>query len=256
MRWGGITFARLTRASTTRRDLELNVKHRAYICLLAICVVLAPSAHAGTQSLDAVQAAAEAFVRAQLPVGNAKHYVTAAPLDSRLRLQACDAPLEAFSPHANNVIPRATIGVRCPAAAPWTLYVPVSIETEVSVLVLRRALARRARVTLADVEPQVRRMPGSAAQFISDVASLQGHRLRRALPAGSALTVDALAPDILVRRGQQVTLIAEAGGVEIRAQGQALTEGGAQDRVRVQNVTSLKVVEGVVETDSVVRVGL
>ena len=36
------------------------------------------------------------------------------------------------------------------------------VEVEVSVLVLRRPLARRARVEFADVEPQVRRLPGSA----------------------------------------------------------------------------------------------
>jgi flagella basal body P-ring formation protein FlgA len=65
-----------------------------------------------------------------------------------------------------------------------------------------------------------------------------------------------LVPDLLVRRGQQVTLIAANDSVQIRAQGQALTEGGAADRVRVQNVNSLKVVEGVVESDGVVRVGL
>mgnify|MGYP006202654589 CR=1 FL=1 len=65
-----------------------------------------------------------------------------------------------------------------------------------------------------------------------------------------------LQPDVLVRRGQQVTLIAANGGVQIRAQGQALTEGAADERVRVQNVSSLKVVEGVVESDGVVRVGL
>jgi flagella basal body P-ring formation protein FlgA len=224
--------------------------------ILAFSVALAPCVYASTQPLDTIQAAAEAFVHSHLPRGSAKHFVTAAELDPRLRLHSCDAPLEAFAPHTNHFSARATIGVRCTAASPWTLYVPVTIETEVSVLVLRRALARRARVALADVEPQVRRLPGTAAHFISDIASLQGHRLRRALPAGSALTAEALAPDILVRRGQQVTLIAEAGGVEIRARGQALTEGSAHDRVRVQNVTSLKVVEGVVESDSLVRVGL
>ena len=58
-----------------------------------------------------------------------------------------------------------------------------------------------------------------------------------------------------MRRGQQVTLIAANGSVQIRAQGQALTEGAAYDRVRVQNVSSLKVVEGVVESDGNVRVG-
>ena len=132
---------------------------------------------------------------------------------------------------------------------------PVSVEVEIPVLVLRRALARRARVAIIDVEPETRRMPGTAATFLQDTASLQGHRLKRSLPAGTALTVDMLVPDVVVRRGQQVTLIAATGPVEIRAQGHALTEGGVADRVRVQNMSSLKVVEGVVESDSVVRVG-
>jgi len=99
-------------------------------------------------------------------------------------------------------------------------------------------------------------VPGNAATFLLDTNSLQGHRLKRSLPAGTALTVDMLVPDVIVRRGQQVTLIAATGPVEIRAQGQALTEGALDDRVRVQNLSSLKVVEGVVESDSVVRVGL
>lgn len=251
----GIALALLLSASTKRHGLHLVVNRLTPLSIFVLCFVLAPRVYANTQPLNTIQAAAEAYVRAHLPGGSAKHFVTASDLDPRLRLQACETPLEAFAPHTNTFAARSTIGVRCSAPAPWTLYVPVTIETEVSVLVLRRALARRAPVTLADVEPQVRRLPGTAANFISDTASLQGHRLRRALPAGSALTADALAPDILVRRGQQVTLIAQAGGVEIRARGQALTEGGAHDRVRVQNVSSLKVVEGIVESESVVRVG-
>jgi flagellar basal body P-ring formation protein FlgA len=250
----GITLALLIPTSMTRR-LAAIVKRFAPALLICMCVLFAGTASANIQALDTIQQAAEQFVRSHLPDAKAKHYVSAASLDSRLRLKQCDVPLEAFS-NTSDIAARVTVGVRCTAAAPWTIYVPVTIEVEVPVLVLRRALARRARVMLTDVEPQVRRLPGSAANFITDIASLQGHRLKRALPAGTAITVDALTPDILVRRGQQVTLIAAVGGIEIRAQGNALTEGGAQDRVRVQNVTSLKVVEGVVESDSVVRVGL
>jgi flagella basal body P-ring formation protein FlgA len=219
-------------------------------------LLFAGSALSATQPLDSIQAAAEHYALTRLPDGNAKHYVTATPLDPRLRLDACTAPLEAFSQNVAPDSSRMTIGVRCSAGNTWTLYVPVSIEVEAAVLVLRRPLSRRARVEPTDVEPQVRRLPGSATTFISDAAMLQGHRLKRALPAGTALSVDVLVPDLLVRRGQQVTLIAANGAVEIRAQGQALTEGGVADRVRVQNVTSLKVVEGVVESANVVRVGL
>jgi flagella basal body P-ring formation protein FlgA len=201
-----------------------------------------------------VQAAAEHFISEGL-TDSAKHYVTAARLDSRLRLQACEKPLETFAPNSVSNTGKVTVGVRCTGSTEWTLFVPVSVEVEVPVLVLRRALPRRAPVEAMDVEPQIRRLPGSAANFITDVASLRGHRLKRALPAGAPLTIDALAPDVLVRRGQQVTLLASIGSVEIRAQGQALSEGGVYDRVRVQNVTSLKVVEGVVESASTVRVG-
>jgi flagella basal body P-ring formation protein FlgA len=223
--------------------------------LLMICALFAASAFAATQPIEEVQAAAEAFVRTHLPPSQAKQFVSAAKLDPRLRVAQCEEPLQAFEQSATTLGERVTVGVRCAAATSWTLYVPVSVEVEIPVLVLRRALARRARVAIIDVEPETRRMPGSAAVFIQDAASLQGHRLKRSLPAGTALTVDMLVPDVVVRRGQQVTLIAASGPVEIRAQGHALTEGGVDDRVRVQNISSLKVVEGVVESDSVVRVG-
>jgi len=45
-----------------------------------------------------------------------------------------------------------------------------------------------------------------------------------------------------------------AGGIEVRAPGRALADAAASQRLRVQNLASLKIVEGVAETDSVVRV--
>jgi flagella basal body P-ring formation protein FlgA len=222
--------------------------------VLIASALFATATLATTQSIDAVQSAAEEFVRSRLPASHAKQFVTAAKLDPRLRVESCDQPLQTFEQSATTLGERVTVGIRCAAANTWTLYVPVSVEVEIPVLVLRRALARRARVAVIDVEPQTRRVPGNAASFLLDTASLQGHRLKRSLPAGTALTVDMLVPDVVVRRGQQVTLIAATGPVEIRAQGHALTEGGVADRVRVQNISSLKVVEGVVESDSVVRV--
>jgi flagella basal body P-ring formation protein FlgA len=148
------------------------------------------------------------------------------------------------------------VGVRCTSNSQWTLYVPVTVEIEAQVLVLRRGLARRAPVLAEDVELQTRRLPGTLTRFVNDAVLLQGHRLKRALPAGTPITIDVLAPEVLIRRGQKVTLVAANAGIEIRAEGLALTEGGAADRVRVQNANSLKIVEGVVENAATVRVEL
>ena len=46
-----------------------------------------------------------------------------------------------------------------------------------------------------------------------------------------------------------MTLAANAGGIEVRAPGRALADAGALQRVRVQNLNSLKVVEGIAESD-------
>jgi flagella basal body P-ring formation protein FlgA len=223
--------------------------------LLALSA-LAPAYAQSIQPLEAIQTAAESFVRAQLPATRGKYYVSATSLDARLRLANCSDALDVFVANNGVVQTRTTVGVRCSSNGGWTVYVPVAVETEAPVLVLRRALARRARIEALDVELQTRRLPGIASNFVNDVTAVQGRRLRRALPAGSPLTTDALDKDVLVQRGQRVTLIASASGVEIRAQGQALTEGAAHDRIRVQNVNSLKVVEGVVENAGTVRVDL
>jgi flagella basal body P-ring formation protein FlgA len=210
------------------------------------------AANYSLQSLEQIRHAAESHVRALLPPANGKYFVTAGRLDSRLRLASCSSPLEAFV--NGSVQTRTTVGVRCNGTGTWTIYVPVTVEMEAQVLVLRRALARRAPIDASDVELQTRRLPGIATNFVNDLNALEGRRLRRALAAGTPLTVDALDRAVLVQRGQQVTVVAAAGGIEIRAQGKALSDGGEQDRIRVQNVNSLKVVEGVIENSGVVRV--
>ncbi|WP_168160027.1 flagellar basal body P-ring formation chaperone FlgA [Steroidobacter denitrificans] len=207
------------------------------------------------QSLDEIRQAAADFVRTRLPADAARHHVEAARLDPRLQLQACAVPLETFAANAQ-LGARTTVGVRCARPAAWTLYVSVGVEAEMTVLVLRHALPRQAAIGPQDVEPQTRRLAGSAMTFVHELTALQGQRLKRAAPAGTVLTAELLTPDILVRRGQQVTLIAAGGSVEIRARGQALSEGGASDRVRVQNLSSRKIVEGVVQSDGIVRVDL
>jgi flagellar basal body P-ring formation protein FlgA len=208
-----------------------------------------------TQSLESIQSAAEKSVTALLPQIKGRYFVTASRLDPRLRLAQCAAPLDAAPSNGTLTSARTTIGVRCSAPA-WAIFVPVTVEIEAPILVLRRALPRRSPVDAADVELQTRRLSGVEAGFISDTGNLKGRRLRRALPAGSPLTADVLAPDVLVRRGQHVTLLASNGPFEIRAQGQALSDGSEKERIRVQNVNSRKIVEGVVENSSTVRVDL
>lgn len=205
------------------------------------------------QSLDAVRAAAERALREEVKQIPGVE-LSAAALDTRLRLPACATPLAAQATAPRDTQTRALVRVACASGNPWSLNVPVTIRRELTVYVLRRSLARGEALLAADVAPQKRVVPGLASSFISRIEDLGGRLARRPLPEGTALTVDALSAALLIHRGQDVTLAANAGGIEVRAPGRALADASARQRLRVQNLASLKVVEGIAESHGVVRV--
>lgn len=232
---------------------------RTAMCIAACAASSMSTATQAAHSLDSIRRAAETFVSEQALQANAKSttklIATAGALDARLQLAECAAPLLVALPAGARIQARTLVSVSCPAGVQWKVFVPVALESELPVLVTRLAGARNMSMDASHVETRRQRMPGMGSTYISDVRELQGRHLKRSVPAGTALTADMLAADILVKRGQQVTLLTAIAGVEIRASGKALTEGGLRDRVRVQNTSSFKVIEGTVEAADIVRVG-
>jgi flagella basal body P-ring formation protein FlgA len=205
------------------------------------------------QPLESIRGAAERALRAELPEIPGVE-LRAAALDSRLRLPACGSRLEAHATAPRGAQSRSLVRVACATGGTWSVNVPVEIRRELAVFVLRRAIARGDTVLAADVATQKRVVPGLAAPFITRLEDLNGRQTRRALTEGTALTADALLPALLIHRGQSVTLASGTGGIEVRAPGRALADASANQRLRVQNLDSLKVVEGVAESTGVVRV--
>jgi flagella basal body P-ring formation protein FlgA len=207
------------------------------------------------QPLESVRHAATHYLAMQAGAQGAHSTFDAGALDPRLRLAPCPTALEAFAqPTANTTAARITVGVRCNAGARWTVYVPVTVSSDMKVLVLRQSVQRGAHITGDDVVLEERHMAGLASQAVSSLDALAGRHLRASLAGGTALSVDMLVSDSMIKRGQQVTLIASVGGIEVRATGEALSEVGATGRVRVQNLSSMRIVEGVAESGDRVRV--
>ena len=49
-----------------------------------------------------------------------------------------------------------------------------------------------------------------------------------------------------LRRGDNVALVSRRGGVEVRVAGKALADAGENERVTVENLSSRRVVQGIV----------
>jgi flagella basal body P-ring formation protein FlgA len=225
------------------------------LCLTGWCTAVANAQTAGTQDLQVIRAIVRSFVLSQIgPLPDAaKVFIDPGTLDARLRLPACAAP-QGFLPPGAKPAARFTVGIRCDQPA-WSVYIPTNIESELSILVLKQAASRGASIDASDVDSQIRRVPGFATLYLTDPASLTGRHLKQATPPGTALTSELLVQDSLIRRGQRVTLLASTGGFEVRATGEAVSDAGPTGRVRVQNLNSLKIVEGQAISADTVRVG-
>jgi flagella basal body P-ring formation protein FlgA len=119
-----------------------------------------------------------------------------------------------------------------------------------------KARSREAHIASSDLEKQRRRVPGFGAAYITNVELLRDQHLKRSIPAGAVLASDMFTRDLVVKRGQRVLLVFDNGTLTIQAQGLAMADGGTSDRIRVQNLSSLKVVEGTIESGNLVRVGM
>jgi flagella basal body P-ring formation protein FlgA len=228
--------------------------------MIAVLVASLPCVGAGpvgaVESIATIEAAAHSYVRSLLPPGDTQTQISVLPLDRRLRLAQCGSALTARLPVGTNLAARATVGVTCDGPTHWSVYVPVVVESHISVLVLRHAVARDTHLTADDVAVETRRTAGTAAAYLDAVTELPGRTVRRPLPIGTALTVDMFVADTVIHRGQEVTLVAGAGPIEIRATGRAMMDAPTGARIQVQNLSSLTVVEGIVESADVVRVAL
>jgi flagella basal body P-ring formation protein FlgA len=203
-----------------------------------------------------ISAAAQDAVRALAGPAASGLSLQAAPLDARLRIAACDRPLKGFVTGEGRLLHQTTVGVRCEGSIRWTIYTSVSVESQAAVLVARRALTRDTELSATDFQLETRRVPGASSEYVTDSTALSAQRLQRPVAAGEALLFEALAPANLIHRGQHVVLLARSGSFEVRMEGLALQDGRIADRIRVQNLSSQRVIEGIVRSESVVEAPL
>lgn len=169
-------------------------------------------------------------------------------LDPALRLPRCPGGL------SSHVASPGTVEVSCNDAAGWRLFVPVRVQRVQAVVVLARAVQAGATIGPADVQVEMRDAARLAGAPLSDPAQAIGHVLRRTLRAGSALAAGDLVAPRVVERGDTVTIVSGAGGLQVRMSGRALRAGGVDERIAVENLSSRRVVQGVIGADGAVYV--
>jgi flagella basal body P-ring formation protein FlgA len=241
------------------QPMKMNADQRRLLgAIAATALMLCRPGHAGdaAASLEAIRQAAEQAVLSHSAPAGARLSANAATLDPRLQLAPCASALRGALAGDGELHDTVTVAVRCEQPVRWTVYVRVSVNTELPVLTARHLLPRGSALSAADFEFRPRLVNGLGSRYPTGPEALAGARLRLPLNAGDVLSNDMLEQLPLIRRGQQVTLMARSGTVEIRVNATALADGRAEQRIQVQNQNSRQIVEAVVRRSDLVEVPL
>lgn len=250
---------KLTRGARRRR---IPVALRAPLtCLIgSIAATTSGALHAATEwhSTADMAAVAEALIVRGVDQSSSNTSgdtsVQASQLDHRLKLAKCSVPLAASVRPGTVVGPKTLVVVQCTGAKPWKIYVPVEISVRRTVWTARQALPRGHVLTAADLVDDVRDIARMTSSYVSSIESLIGQKLKTSILAGRVLTLQLIEADSIVQRGQTVTLTVSTGGLDIRMTGKALSDGVLNQRIRVENLNSGRVVEGIVRSRESVEI--
>jgi flagella basal body P-ring formation protein FlgA len=179
--------------------------------------------------------------------------LTPTPPDSRWTLESCATQPQALINSAQLEQAKQIVRLTCPAPTLWSANFAIQVSVDIPALRVDQTLAPGARLETAALTATRIRVAGLGSHYPNSVAAIRERRAKRPIIAGSILQFGMLEVDLAVRRGQHVQLLAASGGIVVRSSGVALQDARLGERVRVQNASSLKIVEGWAETGSQVR---
>jgi flagellar basal body P-ring formation protein FlgA len=195
--------------------------------------------------------------------------VNIAPLDERLKVQACAKPLIVDHPFQSNE----TVRVRC-AEPTWQLYLQVKLPNSGFVtanspngttnnsngaatqnpsvvpktVVVAKRLIQRGAILQPDMLEEVQASPGNAdTQLLRSLKDAQNAELTRDIAAGQALRVSDIRRAVMVKQGQSVMFsVGNGKEFQISIRMEAMQDGRLGEQVRLKNPDSGRQVSGVV----------
>lgn len=220
----------------------------------ALIFLAGVAAAQGLQPLAEIENAARTEAQKQLPALGAQQRLQVGPVDARLHLPQCAEALRTSIGPGTVMRDRTLVQIRCDSLPTWRIFVPARIVgTRTAVVLARPVVAGQTLKTqdLASIE-------GDAAQFplgyFDDPAAVTGMTVRRAAAAGVVLSNQLLMAADTIVRGQEVTLLASLDGLNVRMTGRALSGGMINQRVKVRNNSSGRIVEGIARSQQLVEI--
>ncbi len=128
------------------------------------------------------------------------------------------------------------------------------VEVKVPVVVLKNDLSHRSILTERELSLEKRELSRLPQDVLFTKEEALGRELRTSLKAGSILRRSHLQEPVVIRRNQEVEIIAQGRGFVVKTKGIALENGHPEKYIRVKNISSQRVIQAKVVGEGLVEV--
>jgi len=237
--------------SDIRAIFSVAMRHTVAIILLLLCGTAQAESY---QGLESIRLAAINHIRSVTST-TGQTEITAGQIDARLKLAKCTQKLETYLPNSGELKGRVAVGVRCPDAAHlWSIFVPVSITHFAEVVITTQSLARGQVITKDHIALQRRPLTRLYNGYILSLDQVIDRELKQSVPRGAILSTQTIQQQMLIKRGQNIVIVAKNSSIYVRSQGVALSDGRVGGKIKVKNVFTNKIVEGTITYDGIIEI--
>jgi len=224
------------------------------MALIIGCQITSACAHE-TQQPALIYEAIEEYLVNELsnnPRAMAEVKSTIGPIDSRIRLQACEAPLNTITEFGNANQKHLTVKVTCEAPVRWSIRIPVKLQIFQSVVVATQQIPRDQVITGRELQVHKQDINQLTEGYFQSEEELIGLSSVKSIQPGAVIKRHMVRQPIIVRRGENVKVVITSPGFNLEADGIAQADGALGDTVRIKNSRSNKMFDAKVKGSGVV----
>jgi len=140
------------------------------------------------------------------------------------------------------------------SSSPQVVRIWAWVEVKVPVPVIKRNLSAKTLIKEEDLAFEMKELSKLPHDVLLEVEKIVGKETRTSLKAGSILRSSYLAEPVLIKRNQEVEIVAKGRGFIVKAKGLALENGRKDELIRVRNISSQKIIQAKVAGEGVVEV--
>jgi flagellar basal body P-ring formation protein FlgA len=174
--------------------------------------------------------------------------------DRRLSLAACQQEVAFGLQDSAGPGGSVMLNCQCKDSPGWTVHLSAQVDIYRPVAVADKSIGRGNVIELADIRMETRNISQIAEDSLLSKQDISGKAAKRIINAGDVIRPALLDQPKAIMRGENVTITAKSGSIEVVMQGTAMTDGKLGQHIRVRNNQSDRIISAKVVGQAAVEI--